>query len=74
MKSLILALAAIATLGVVVPGAASADPDHHDRWEHGRGNDRGNHGGYRWHGASWGHRSYECHTRYHHRVCAYRYW
>ena len=74
MKSLILALAATATLGVAMPGVASADP-HHDRWDHGRGHDHWDHGGgYRWHGASWRHRGWECHVRYHHRVCAYRYW
>ncbi len=74
MRALILALAAASTLAVALPGAALAEPYHHDRWDRGHHDrDRG-HGGYRWRGASYGHRAWECHRRFGHRVCAFRYW
>ncbi len=87
MKTLLALAAAGGILAGSVPVTASAQPDwrDHHRYDHGdrhRHWDRDRHDGWRghragyyaWHGRQWGHRAWECHWRYHHRVCAYRYW
>ncbi len=76
MKSLILALTAVATVGLAMPSVASADSHHYDRGGH-DSHDRGHnrwHSGYHSGGHNWGHRSWVCRTHYGHRSCTYRYW